>query len=66
MKKKAAEITLRPFERSDFKRLISWVPTPEAHGQWCAVALGRASRSCRAQPYLAVPIEPFVPRARRP
>jgi hypothetical protein len=35
MKKKAAEITLRPFERSDFKRLISWVPTREAHAQWC-------------------------------
>ena len=35
MKQQNAEITLRPFESGDFKRLISWVPTPEAHGQWC-------------------------------
>jgi hypothetical protein len=41
--KKAAEITLRPFERSDFKRLISWVPTPEAVGQWCGSFFGYPS-----------------------
>jgi hypothetical protein len=35
MKKKAAELTLHPFERSDLRRIISWVPTREAHGKWC-------------------------------
>ena len=40
MKTKTAEITLRSFERSDFKRLISWVPTPEALGQWCGPFFG--------------------------
>ena len=52
MKKKAAEITLRPFERSDFKRLISWVPTPEAHGQWCGSFFGYPLDESRLQRYL--------------
>lgn len=30
------DITLRPFGRSDFARLISWLPTEAAHIDWCA------------------------------
>jgi len=52
MKKKAAEITLRPFERSDFKRLISWVLTPEAHGQWCGSFFDYPLDESRLQRYL--------------
>jgi RimJ/RimL family protein N-acetyltransferase len=52
MKKEAAEITLRPFERSDFKRLISWVPTPEAHGQWCGSFFRYPLDESRLQRYL--------------
>jgi RimJ/RimL family protein N-acetyltransferase len=52
MKKKAAEITLRPFERSDFKRLISWVPTPEALGQWCGPFFGYPLDESQLQRYL--------------
>jgi RimJ/RimL family protein N-acetyltransferase len=52
MKKKPAEITLRPFESSDFKRLISWVPTPEAHGQWCGSFFGYPLDESRLQRYL--------------
>jgi hypothetical protein len=52
MKKKAAEITLRPFERSDCKRLISGVPTPEAHGQWCDSFFGYPLDESRLQRYL--------------
>jgi RimJ/RimL family protein N-acetyltransferase len=52
MKRKATEITLRPFERSDFKRLISWVPTPEAHGQWCGSFFGYPLDESRLQRYL--------------
>lgn len=29
-------ITLRSFGATDFERLISWLPTPEALAQWCA------------------------------
>src|SRR4051794_4819777 len=36
MDRAAVAVTLRPFEREDFKRLISWLPTSEALGQWCA------------------------------
>jgi RimJ/RimL family protein N-acetyltransferase len=34
--RKPPEITLRKFGRDDFDRLISWVGTPEALGEWCA------------------------------
>jgi RimJ/RimL family protein N-acetyltransferase len=30
------DITFRPFGRDDFARLVSWVGTPEALGEWCA------------------------------
>jgi RimJ/RimL family protein N-acetyltransferase len=52
MKQKAAEIRLRPFEKSDFKRLMSWVPTPEAHGQWCGSFFGYPLDESRLQRYL--------------
>lgn len=32
----AVEVTLRPFGRNDFGRLISWVPDEAAHAEWCA------------------------------
>jgi len=32
----APAVTLRPFERGDFERLISWLPSAAALGQWCA------------------------------
>ena len=34
--KQTEEIILRPFERHDFTRLISWLPTEAAHVEWCA------------------------------
>ena len=52
MKKEVAEIRLRPFEKSDFKRLISWVPTPEAHEQWCGSFFGYPLDESRLQRYL--------------
>jgi RimJ/RimL family protein N-acetyltransferase len=58
MKTKTAEIALRPFERSDFKRLISWVPTPEAHGQWCGSFFGYPLDESRLQRYLDSAREP--------
>jgi RimJ/RimL family protein N-acetyltransferase len=38
MSKKAesSELTLHPFCREDFTRLISWVPSEAAHVEWCA------------------------------
>jgi RimJ/RimL family protein N-acetyltransferase len=58
MKKEAAEITLRPFERSDFKRLISWVPTPEAHGQWRGPFFSYPLDESRLQRYLDTASQP--------
>ena len=58
MKKEAAAITLRPFERSDFKRLISWVPTPEAHEQWCGSFFGYPLDESRLQRYLESACQP--------
>ena len=52
MDKKAIEITLRPFDRSDFKRLISWVLTPESHGQWCASSFDYPLDEDQLQRYL--------------
>jgi RimJ/RimL family protein N-acetyltransferase len=52
MKKQASEITLRPFESSDFKRLISWVPTWEAHRLWCGSFFGYPLDESRLQCYL--------------
>jgi hypothetical protein len=51
VKTKTAEITLRPFERSDFKRLISWVSTPEALGQWCGPFFGYPLDESKLQRY---------------
>jgi hypothetical protein len=50
--KEAPAITLRPFERSDFKRLISWLPTPDAHEQWCGSFFGYPLDESRLQRYL--------------
>jgi RimJ/RimL family protein N-acetyltransferase len=36
MPRQSPDITLRPFGRDDFARVISWVGTPEALGEWCA------------------------------
>ncbi len=36
MTRQSFPVELRPFDRSDFERLISWVATPQALGQWCA------------------------------
>jgi RimJ/RimL family protein N-acetyltransferase len=30
------DVSLRPFVREDFERLISWVPSEEALAEWCA------------------------------
>ena len=58
MKTTTAEITLRPFERSDFKRLISWVPTPEALGQWCGAFFGYPLDESKLQRYLDSACQP--------
>ena len=52
MKEEVAEIRFRPFEKSDFKRLISWVPTPEAHELWCGSFFGYPLDESRLQSYL--------------
>jgi RimJ/RimL family protein N-acetyltransferase len=36
MTRDSIQIRLRPFDQTDFGRLISWVSTPQALGQWCA------------------------------
>jgi RimJ/RimL family protein N-acetyltransferase len=36
MKETAASVTLRPFGRADFGRLLSWVPSEIALIEWCA------------------------------
>ena len=51
-------ITLRPFEPGDFQRLIAWVPTPEAHGQWCASFFPYPLTGERLQRYLDSAKEP--------
>jgi Helix-turn-helix len=65
--KEAAAITLRPFEWSDFKRLISWVPTPEAHQQWCDSFFGCPLGESRPAAFLSNPKSsirrPPLPRA---
>jgi RimJ/RimL family protein N-acetyltransferase len=58
MKQQNTEITLRPFESGDFKRLISWAPTPEAHGQWCGSSFGHPLDESRLQRYLDSAREP--------
>jgi RimJ/RimL family protein N-acetyltransferase len=36
MSRPPPQVTLRPFDCSDFERLIAWVPTQQALTQWCA------------------------------
>jgi hypothetical protein len=40
------EVTLRPFTREDFGRLISWVRSQEGLAEWCADFLSH-NRSSR-------------------
>jgi RimJ/RimL family protein N-acetyltransferase len=45
-------IRLRPFDQTDFGRLISWVSTPEALGQWCAAFFRHPLDEHQLQRYL--------------
>ncbi len=60
MTKERTQITLRPFDRTDFRRLISWVSTPDALGQWCAAFFRHPLDEDQLQRYLDSASQPNV------
>jgi RimJ/RimL family protein N-acetyltransferase len=54
------EIKLRPFDQIDFERLISWVSTPEALGQWCGAFFRHPLDEHQLQRYLDSASQPNV------
>jgi hypothetical protein len=52
MTRDSIQIRLRPFDQTDFGRLISWVSTPEALGQWCAAFFRHPLDEHQLQRYL--------------
>ena len=53
-------VRLRPFDRSDFGHLVSWVATPQALGQWCAAFFRHPLDEDQLQQYLASAAQPNV------
>ena len=60
MTKEPIQLKLRPFARTDFERLISWVSTPEALDQWCAAFFGHPLDEEQLQRYLDSASQPNV------
>ena len=60
MTKEPIHLKLRPFDQSDFERLISWVSTPETLGQWCAAFFRHPLDEDQLQRYLDSASEPNV------
>jgi RimJ/RimL family protein N-acetyltransferase len=54
------QIRLRPFDQTDFGRLISWVSTPEALCQWCAAFFRHPLDEHQLQRYLDSASQPNV------
>jgi RimJ/RimL family protein N-acetyltransferase len=54
------EVTLRPFDRSTFDRLISWVPTQRALTQWCAAFFRYPLDHTQLQRYLDSAAQSFT------
>jgi RimJ/RimL family protein N-acetyltransferase len=52
------QVTLRPFDRRDFERLISWVPTQQALMQWCAAFFAYPLDHTQLQRYLDSTAQP--------
>ena len=47
-----ADVTLRPFSRDDFGRLISWLPSEAAHIEWCGAFFGFPLDDAQLERYL--------------
>jgi RimJ/RimL family protein N-acetyltransferase len=54
------QIRLRPFNRSDFEHLISWVATPQTLGQWCAAFFRHPLDEDQLQRYIDSASQPNV------
>ena len=54
------QVRFRPFERSDFEQLISWVPTPHALSRWCGAFFSHPLNEQQLQRYLDSAAEPLV------
>src|SRR5690242_7300826 len=52
------QATLHPFDRRDFERLISWVPTQQALMQWCAAFFQYPLDHAQLQRYLDTTTQP--------
>jgi RimJ/RimL family protein N-acetyltransferase len=60
MTRDSIQIRLRPFDQTDFGRLISWASTPEALGQWCAAFFRYPLDEQQLQRYLDSASQPNV------
>jgi RimJ/RimL family protein N-acetyltransferase len=58
MNRHPPQVTLCPFDRSDFERLISWVPTQQALTQWCAAFFQHPLDAVQLQRYLDSTAQP--------
>jgi RimJ/RimL family protein N-acetyltransferase len=54
------QVRHRPFDRSDFEHLISWVPTPHALGQWCGAFFNHPLNEQQLRRYLDSTAQPLV------
>jgi len=52
------QVTLHPFDCSDFEQLISWVPTQQALTQWCAAFFRYPLDHVQLQRYLDSAAQP--------
>jgi RimJ/RimL family protein N-acetyltransferase len=58
MSRDLPQVTIRPFDRSDFEGLISWVPTQQALTQWCAAFFQYPLDPMQLQRYLDSTAQP--------
>jgi RimJ/RimL family protein N-acetyltransferase len=54
------QVRLRPFDRSDFEHLISWVPTSHALSRWCGAFFSHPLNEHQLQRYLDSATQPLV------
>jgi RimJ/RimL family protein N-acetyltransferase len=52
MAQEPLQVRLRPFDRSDFEPLISWVPTPHALSRWCGAFFSHPLNEHQLRRYL--------------
>jgi RimJ/RimL family protein N-acetyltransferase len=60
MAQEPPQVRLRPFDRSDFEHLISWVPTPHALSRWCGAFFSHPLDEEQLQRYLDSAAQPHV------